>query len=62
MTMSDNCRIVPILMQRDGISQAEAEELVDDAKQRVLAGEDPEEILLEDFGLEPDFLFDLITY
>jgi hypothetical protein len=62
MNKADCCRIVPILMQRDGISQAEAEELVGDAKQRVLDGEDPEEILLEDFGLEPDFVFDLITY
>lgn len=60
--MSDDCRIIPILMQRDGISQAEAFDMVAEAKQRVLDGEDPEEILLEDFGLEPDFVFDLITF
>jgi hypothetical protein len=59
--MSDDYRIVPALMQRDGISQADAEALVEDARARVMAGEDPEEILLDDFGLEPDFIFDLIS-
>lgn len=60
--MSDDYRIVPTLMRRDGISQADAEALVEDARARVMAGEDPEEILLEDFGLEPDFIFDLIPF
>ena len=41
------------LITRDGYSKAEARE-------RVANGENPEEILYEDFGLEPDYIFDLI--
>lgn len=53
-------QIIQILMQRDGMTKAEAKELVDEAKEAVYNGEDPEEILLEWFGLEPDYIFDLI--
>lgn len=47
-------------MQRDGVPAEEAQMLVDAARQRVMDGEDPEEVLLEEFGLEPDYIFDLI--
>lgn len=53
-------RIVRILIQRDGMSTAEALEALADAQERVTDGEDPEEVLHDDFGLEPDYLFDLI--
>lgn len=53
-------RIVDILMGRDSMPRSEAEEMVHDAKVRVLNGEDPEEILYEDFGLEPDYVFELL--
>lgn len=49
-----------ILMRRDGLSAAEAQDLIDEARERVLEGEDPEEILLDDFGLEPDYVRDLL--
>jgi len=49
-----------ILMRRDGLSAAEAQDLIDEARERVLEGEDPEEILLDDFGLEPDYLWELL--
>lgn len=49
-----------VLMRRDGLSAGEAQELIEEAMDRVDAGEDPEEILYEDFGLEPDYVFDLI--
>jgi hypothetical protein len=49
-----------VLMRRDGLSPAEADDLIDEAKGRILAGEDPEEILEEEFGLEPDYIWDLI--
>lgn len=52
--------IVVVLMRRDGISKEEAEELVNDARERVRQGEDPEDILYDDFGLEPDYVFDLL--
>lgn len=53
-------RIADILMSRDSMSRSEAEEMVHDAKVRVLNGEDPEEILYDDFGLEPDYVFELL--
>ena len=48
------------LIQRDGYSREEAREALQEARERVTNGEDPEEILYEDFGLEADFIFDLI--
>lgn len=53
-------RIADILVSRDSMTRSEAEEMVHDAKVRVLNGEDPEEILYEDFGLEPDYVFELL--
>lgn len=53
--------IVRTLMEKDGISEEEAEGLVRDARERVLEDEeDPEEVLREEFGLEPDYLEDLL--
>jgi len=49
-----------ILMERDGLSKDEVEELIQEARERVANGEDPETILFEEFGLEPDFVFDLL--
>lgn len=53
--------LVTILMRRDGLSKDEATAMVNDARLRVAEGEDPEEILLEEFGLEPDYIFQLIV-
>lgn len=47
------------LMERDDISEAEAEDIIREMRERVLDGEDPEEILYEN-GLEPDYVFELI--
>jgi len=55
-------QLFEVLMKRDRVSRAEAEEVINAARERVAAGEDPEEILLEEFGLEPDYVIDLITY
>ena len=52
--------IVSILMSRDGYSKEEAIEAVNEARKRVLNGEDPEVLLEEEFGLEPDYIFDLL--
>ena len=49
-----------VLMERDGISSKEADEVIADAKQRVWDGEDPEEVLADEFGLELDYIFDLM--
>lgn len=54
-------RIYQILLERDGLQPAEALELMQEARMRVFEnGEDPEEILYEDFGLEPDYVIDLL--
>lgn len=49
-----------VLMRRDDLSSTEADELIAEARERCLEGEDPEEILHDDFGLEPDYVWDLI--
>ena len=49
-----------VIMRRDNLSSREADELIEEARDRVLSGEDPEEILHDDFGLEPDYIFDLL--
>ena len=48
------------LMERDEISSEEADNLIREARDAVWDGEDPEEILYEWFGLEPDFVIDLL--
>lgn len=52
--------LVSILMRRDGMTKDEAVEMIKDARKRVSEGEDPEEILHEEFGLEPDYIFQLL--
>ena len=53
--------LVNILMTRDGLSKEEATEIVDTIKERVFEyGEDPEELLLDELGLEPDHVLELV--
>lgn len=47
-----------IIKHRDGASDREVDELLDEFRQRVGDGEDPEEAMHEVFGLEPDYLFE----
>ena len=54
-------QIVEILIRRDDLTRSEAEEEL----RRVRAEfdpltDDPEEILAYEFGLEPDYIFDLL--
>lgn len=54
--------VVKILMDRDGMTQKEAEELVNETREEILAA-DPweiEEIILNNLGLEPDYIFDIL--
>lgn len=48
-----------VLMERDDISAEEAAELVAAARQQVAEGEDPGEVLQDEFGLEPDYFLDI---
>ena len=53
---TERYEILPVLMRRDGMGREEAEDLIAEARERVLEyGEDPEE-----FGLEPDYIYDLL--
>ena len=59
--------IVKILMERDDMSQEEAEDLLNDAKEeaKIVLEEggslgEIEDILKDYFSLEPDYIFDLI--
>lgn len=47
------------LMNSQDLSEQEAEDLISEMKERVLEGENPEEVLREE-GLEPDYFFELI--
>ena len=48
-----------ILMRRDGMTRDEAREAINEMRQRVMDGEDPEEVLHEN-GLEPDYIWNLL--
>jgi hypothetical protein len=47
-------------MKRDELTYDEAIEQIAEARNMVANGADPEEILYEEFGLEPDYVFDLL--
>ena len=49
-----------VIMRRDEISSDEADDLIEDARQAIADGDDPEEVLSEYFGLEPDYIFDIL--
>jgi hypothetical protein len=53
--------IKEILMRRDNMSAEDADELIEQAKEAIYDGEDPEEVLAEYFGLEPDYIFELLS-
>lgn len=54
-------RIVQILMQRDQVSEEEANEIMNDMVSDMEDGADPED-LLYDIGLEPDYVDDLLEW
>ncbi len=64
--MSGKEKIVDILMRRDGLTREAAwseleyvrSELMEAVEGR--SGEDPEDVLVYELGLEPDYLFDII--
>ena len=48
-----------ILMVRDNLSDEEATKRIEEMKEKVAKGEDPEDILYDE-GLEPDYVFDIL--
>lgn len=61
-------RIKRVLMKRDGMSSEEADNLIDEAKEALQYYLDEgdsfgaENVCEEFFGLEPDYLFELIPF
>jgi hypothetical protein len=49
-----------ILMQRDGLTRSEAENVIDDCREMLMQGFDPDDVMLGELGLELDYLMDLI--
>ena len=49
-----------VLIKRDGMTSAEAEQEIKDIRSRVFEGENPEVILHNEYRLEPDYIWDLI--
>jgi hypothetical protein len=47
-------------MRRDGLSLEDATEMLNDARAAVAEGFNPEEACSYFFGLEPDYMYDLI--
>jgi hypothetical protein len=47
-------------MNRDGMSEEEATELVKECREMIYEGEDSTEVLQYELGLEPDYIFDII--
>ena len=51
--------LLTALMRSQDFTKQEAMDELNEMKERVFEGEDPEEILYE-YGLEPDYVFDLL--
>jgi len=47
------------IMNREDFTQEEAEEVIQEMKERVKEGDDPEEVLFDE-GFEPDYIFDIL--
>jgi hypothetical protein len=58
--LTANNSIITLLMERDGLTFAEAREALEEAAREIRAGADPEEVLACSFGLEPDYIYDLL--
>ena len=49
-----------VLIHRDGMTAENARLELEDARQQIMDGQDPEDLLLDEYGLEPDYFFDLL--
>ena len=59
-------KIIEILMERDNLTKEHAQQLVEECMLQIEEADyDPAEseiILMENLGLEPDYLLDILTY
>ena len=49
-----------VLINRDGMTPENARLELKNARQQIMDGQDPEDLLLDEYGLEPDYFFDLL--
>lgn len=60
ISKAENCELARALVSSENAANlTEAARMIDEMKTRVIDGEDPEEILLE-YGLEPDYIMDIL--
>lgn len=54
--------VINLIAERDGISLSEAKELVNETIDLIMDGDimEADQILADQLGLEPDYLFDLL--
>ena len=52
--------VVAILMRRDGLTKAEAQDLVDECREALESGD--YEAIQDYLGLEDDYIFDVLGY
>lgn len=52
--------IKKVLIERDGCSMDEADELLAEARREVAEGHDPARVCEDFFGLEPDYVWELM--
>lgn len=56
-------KVIEILINRDGLTESEAKELIYETKEMIITEpEDADQIISEQLGLEPDYLFDILGY
>ena len=64
--MAKRNRVVQILMDRDGITEEEAKQMIEDCRSELLDAIDgtnvlsPEEVIEGELGLEPDYFEDIL--
>ena len=56
-------KIIKILMDRDGLDYEEAKSIVEETREMILESDvmEADQIMAEQLGLEPDYLFDLLN-
>ena len=56
-------RVINILIERDNMTSSEAKDLIDETREMIIREpEDAEQIMAEQLGLEPDYLFDVLGF
>ena len=55
--------VIEILMRRDELTRQEAEEVIEEVRELMIENpDDAAEILMDELGLEMDYLFDILDF